>query len=790
MGLATNYQKLKKYLKTDSLSYILWQGIRHFILLFKKQKNKFKQLQEKQNDIISKGKIKIGYSNHRINIFWNDIEVTKGVGLSVAINTLGLWTNSTNADWQIFEKGEDYFKVKVVFWDLPLSEVWNIKIEDEQKIDWQIDTEVEEWLHIDEFRIVCLVNYNYKTWICNYQQADFPRLGPNWDDLYLGSQPVSLVGARFPIESKFLPSFVLETEDKNLFPLIQNPPLDQYAHIIGFRHVDCEERKEYSPAYYHLFSGKINLFENDYLLDAKVEDLRQDTLETAIKERLVNKKLKRRMRVLLVNLPWQREGRWGVRAGSRWPHIKADNEGGYLPFPFFLAYATSLLQKHGIDATLIDAIAEQIPEDGFLEKILGMNFDYLITETSIPSFYYDMHILKKISSRGISIILCGPNSEIYKPQFLERHPFISFVLYGEYEFSLLGLLKCLQEGKKLSKVQGLIYNCNGTIKKNSPRQPFDINLLPWPYRESLPMHKYLDAPGEMITPSIQMLASRGCPFKCQFCLWPQVIYQGHHYRIRNVKDVIDEMEYLVKEKGFKSVYFDDDTFNIGKERMLNVCREIRKRGMNKIQWAIMARPDLMEEEILENMKKAGLWAVKYGVESATQNLVDNIGKNMDLKKAKRMIKFTKDLGIRVHLTFTFGLPGETKQTIERTISYVLESDPFSVQFSITTPFPGTEYYEILEKQNSIVSKYFSYYDGNFKSVIKLENLTPEDLEIAKEKAYRIWVDHLRRKRGFLGDLKRFYSYTKDKGVGCALYKSRSYLKYIIFNRKKYLNLSI
>lgn len=83
------------------------------------------------------------------------------------------------------------------------------------------------------------------------------------------------------------------------------------------------------------------------------------------------------------------------------------------------------------------------------------------------------------------------------------------------------------------------------------------------------MEKYLDAPGEMLIPSAQMLASRGCPFKCQFCLWPQLMYNGQHYRARNVKDVVDEMEYLVREKKFKSVYFDDDTFNVGKERMLS-----------------------------------------------------------------------------------------------------------------------------------------------------------------------------------------------------------------------------
>lgn len=482
-------------------------------------------------------------------------------------------------------------------------------------------------------------------------------------------------------------------------------------------------------------------------------------------------------KVLLANLPWQRDGSWGVRAGSRWPHIKDDSEGDYLPFPFFLAYATSLLQKHNIDASMIDAIAEQIPEDKFLQMLSKMNIDYLVAETSIPSFYDDLAMLKKISSLGIPIILCGPNFGVYQPQFLKNSPFIDFVLYGEYEFTLLDLINTLKNCDDLSKVKGLIYKNNGIAIKNPAREPFDINLLSWPHRDSLPMHRYLDAPGEMLTPSAQMIASRGCPFKCQFCLWPQVIYQGHHYRARSVKDVVDEVEYLIKEKGFKSVYFDDDTFNIGKKRMLEFSRQMETRGLDKIQWAIMARPDLMDEEVLVTMKKAGLWAIKYGVESAAQNLVDNIEKNMDLKKTERIIKLTKKLGVRTHLTFTFGLPGETKETIEKTIKFAQGLDPFSAQFSITTPFPGTKYYEVLEKKGQIVSKDFTYYDGHFKSVIKLENLTARDLETAKQEAYRIWRSHISKRERLSDKVGKFQYYLKGKGLVYATYRTLRYFKY-------------
>lgn len=778
-----NYRKFRKHLETGGFFYALRRAMKYFVFLFNKQKKGAVRIWV----LLANGEMKVICSNRSVNILYKEREITRGIGLSVAINTLGLWTDTSRADWEVLERGKNYFKVKIVFKELPLSQVWTVKLEEKYKIEWRIDMNMEEWLRVDEFRIVSHVHPRYKTWLSNHQQADFPRLNSHWHDLCLDSLSTPLVGVRFPIEGEFLPSVILETQNGNFLPLAQNPPLNTGAHIIGLRCVNDAERKNYAPGAHQFFSGKIRLFEDDSLLDDKIEDLRRDYLEREIKEKTKNIKTKKPLKVLLVNLPWQKEDKWGVRAGSRWPHIKDKSEGGYLPFPFFLSYSTSLLAKHGINATMIDAIAEEIPEDKFLEKIAGMQLDYLVAETSIPSFYYDLNILKKIAKTGIPVILCGPNSQIYQPHFLKEHPFISFVLYGEYEFTLLDLIKTLQENKDLSLAKGLIYNDNGAIKKNLPREPFDINLLPWPQRDGLAMDKYLDAPGEMRFPSVQMLASRGCPFKCQFCLWPQVVYQGYHYRTRDIKDVVNEMEYLVIEKGFKSVYFDDDTFNIGKKRMLEFCRKIKERELNKTQWSIMARPDLMDEEILENMKEAGLWAVKYGLESANQSLVDQIGKDMDLDKAEKMIKFTKKLGIKVHLTFTFGLPGETKETIEKTIQYALKLDPFSIQFSITTPFPGTKYFEILEKKDLIVSKDFSSYDGHSKSVIKLENLTPLDLEMAKMRAYRIWADHLRKKRGFLGDIKKFFYYAKNKDLVYSVYKTHDYFRYVLLKRKRYLN---
>ncbi|MFC1666931.1 B12-binding domain-containing radical SAM protein [Candidatus Omnitrophota bacterium] len=490
------------------------------------------------------------------------------------------------------------------------------------------------------------------------------------------------------------------------------------------------------------------------------------------------------MKIVLANLPWRHFGRKGVRAGSRWPHIKAPSERDYMPFPFFLAQATALLRKYDFDADLLDAIADGVSYKYFFKMMHKVKPGLLVCETSTVTLDHDLRLLNRIE-KTIPIVLCGPDVNIRKPSFLKNHGFIDYVIVGEYEFTLLDLVRHIKEGKALDGVLGIIYRDSKTVKVNPPRPLIDLDELPWPVRKTSHMNIYNDTPGDMPISSAQMLASRGCPYRCKFCLWPQVMYQSNQYRTRDVIDVVDEMEYLVKEMNFKSIYFDDDTFNIGKKRILEFCDEIKKRKLS-VPWAIMARADLMDEELLVNMREAGLYAVKYGVESATQALLDNIDKDMDIKKTEEVINSTKRLGIKTHLTFTFGLPGETKETIRRTIGLALKLDPVTVQFSITTPFPGTSFYKEMKEKGNIVSEKWSEYDGNYKSVVTSEHISGKDFEWAIRFAYKEWTAHCVRRDSFkdngyyqllLESIKKYGFFTSLLRAGRFLtYRLKSFFK--------------
>jgi radical SAM superfamily enzyme YgiQ (UPF0313 family) len=463
-------------------------------------------------------------------------------------------------------------------------------------------------------------------------------------------------------------------------------------------------------------------------------------------------------KLFLGNSPWYKPGFYGVRAGSRWPHLESEVE-RYMPFPFQLAYATALLEKHEFEVLLLDGIAERISEEVFLDRIIQFDPDLIVLEVSTPSFNTDISFARRLRSRidsNVKLAFCGPHALMFNPEFLSTYPEIDLILVGEYEHTLLRTAQSLSSREELNEIKGLIYrNRDGKfINTGSPELTKDVDKFPWPARYSLPMHNYFDQPGNIPAPTLQMWASRGCPYLCSYCIWPQLM-NGNVYRPRKVEAILDEMEQVSDHYGFKSVYFDDDTFNIGKQRMLDFCHEKIRRKI-ALPWAIMARADLMDREILEAMARSGLWAVKYGIESAEPRLTKHVGKNLNISKAIENVLITKELGIKVHLSFMFGIPGETKETIKRSVRLANKLDPDSIQFSILTPLPGTRIYDELKDRGHLKQANWEQFDGYFSAVIRTDDLSAKDLEEAVRWAWRAWYRHKVIHKLSWRDLTRFF----------------------------------
>lgn len=459
------------------------------------------------------------------------------------------------------------------------------------------------------------------------------------------------------------------------------------------------------------------------------------------------------LRVMLVNPPWRCGKRFGVRAGSRWPQTmesELDFISGYLPFPFFLAYATAVLKKNRMNAVIVDAIAEGLSDEEFLERARGFKPDLVLIEAATASIFNDLKWARKLkeTSKEMKIVFSGTHVSALKEAFLAQNPQVDYLIVGEYEFACLELARKVEKRLLPEGVPGIIYRDKaGRIISNGRTEGIaQLDALPYPERLTLPIYNYNDEGGTGTpSPTVQVMASRGCPFGCIFCLWPQVLYGNKKYRPHQPARTAEEIELLIKEYGFRGVYFDDDTFNIGKERILKLCREIKRRRI-QVPWSIMARADSSDYRTLKAMRDAGLCALKLGVESASQHLLDNCGKGLDLKAVEQAVEDCRKLGIRIHLTFTLGLPGETKETIKETIFCVLRLNPHSAQFSLATPFPGTEYYNLMAQKRLLLTRNWNKYDGSRHAVVRGENLSARALEDALSEVKDIWQSHCRQRQ--------------------------------------------
>lgn len=458
------------------------------------------------------------------------------------------------------------------------------------------------------------------------------------------------------------------------------------------------------------------------------------------------------MKVLFVNPPWSNNGRYGVRAGSRWPFtVKARGEKSleYIPFPFFLAYSAALARTvDGVTVSAIDAIAEGLTDQEYCQRVCNLKPDVVVAETSASSLADDLAYATKTKTLmpDAVYIITGPQTPESIRDILISNDAIDYATYGEYEWTIRELVQQLRGGTVVTpdKVRGLGYR-RGNIMINERRELGNLLQLPWPAWDLFPMKNYKDYFCDLPKPMVNMLASRGCPFSCNFCLWPDVMYGGQNYRVRPPEDVVAEMEFLINHYGFRSVYFDDDTFNIGKERILAICREITRKRLD-ISWAVMARADTFDEKTIQKMRDAGLYAIKYGVESGSQEILDRTGKKLDLEAVRRNVLFTKSIGVKVHLTFTLGLLGETRQTLSQSIKFALELDPHSIQMSIATPFPGTRFYNEAMEKGLLTIDCSSHFDGSSRCVINTDELSSKDIEDALQDFEELWRRHKKTKK--------------------------------------------
>lgn len=473
------------------------------------------------------------------------------------------------------------------------------------------------------------------------------------------------------------------------------------------------------------------------------------------------------MKIYFINPPFKAEyGKFSRE--SRSPCI---GHSGVLYYPLWLIYAAAYCKKCGHEVLFFDAPAKQYDFDTSLEiiKKKADKTGLFVINTSTPSIYSDVDFCSKIKELypHALTLLVGTHPSATVEETFSLSDSIDCIARKEYDFTVKALADAIENSSDLSTVDGLSYRFDGEIKHNVDAKYIE-NLDEIPFASQF-IKEYLDVDDYVFPasalPEIQIFTGRGCPARCNYCVYPQTLH-GHKYRLRSVDNVIDEFKYILKEfPQVKQVVIEDDTFTVNKKRTVEFCEKMIETGMNKkIRWLCNARVNL-DYETMKIMKKAGCKLIIPGIESVDQTILNNIRKGITVDQIEAYIKNAKKAGLMVHACYMVGNKGETKETMNSTLKAALRFKTDTMQFFPLIPYPGTEAYR-WAKENGYIKHGYSHYlkeDGTLNCVISTEELSADNLvsfcSYARKKYYlRPWYILHRIKRGLcdIEDFKRSF----------------------------------
>lgn len=401
--------------------------------------------------------------------------------------------------------------------------------------------------------------------------------------------------------------------------------------------------------------------------------------------------------------------------------------------PLGLGYLASYLKRHGLEAKIIDALRDDLSTEALLERILAQKPD-AVGITCLTAFYQQVVRLSTLlKQRGIRVILGGVH-----PTFLPRETLrdsqADYVVRGEGE---IALLKLAQNGFLNRGIPG-VYSSGDVRAGKAPdaKAPWveDLDELPFPDWEQIDPNSYPEAPHGAIVkhfPIGVVTTTRGCPHQCTFCASPR--FYNRKIRFRSPENVVEEIRYLVERFGAREIHFEDDNLTFKRDHVERICNLIIQSGI-KISWACPngIRADRVDEDLIRLMKESGCYYFAYGVESANQQILENVKKHERLETIQSAIDMASRAGISCQGFFIFGLPGETPETIEETIQFAKNSNLSRAQFLILDVLPGSELWETLK------GKFRPDWTKNsFKEPEWIpDGLTKDQLKRAQSRAFR------------------------------------------------------
>lgn len=378
-----------------------------------------------------------------------------------------------------------------------------------------------------------------------------------------------------------------------------------------------------------------------------------------------------------------------------------------------LSIATVIKQK-GYNPLIYDLTVNKLSNDVLVSKLKENNVKILGISFGTTNRFTGFELCKiiKESIPGIIIIAGGWHVNTAPYDTIENIKDIDVVALNEGEEVLPELLSALSSGfkvKKLCSVKGIMFRRRGKPFFTGQREFIkDLDSIPWPDRSLINLSDYNQhLPYDKSTPSTSMITSRGCPYQCIYCSTAK--HWGHQTRFRSVKNVVDEIEHIVKTYGIRGIDFRDDTFTLNKNRVVEFCNELKNRNIS-IKWCCETRANTIDLDTVKLMKSVGCYYMAMAIESANEESIKFIKKGITVQQAKDAVLMIKGEGIILKTFFMFGLPGEREKEIKNTAFMIRDfQNKYKVKpiYSITTIYPGTEL-EVMAKRLNIIPNNFTW----------------------------------------------------------------------------------
>jgi len=380
--------------------------------------------------------------------------------------------------------------------------------------------------------------------------------------------------------------------------------------------------------------------------------------------------------------------------------------------PYTLALLGTLLRDAGCDIRVVDLTAERRTAQDLIAQLdrEGFKPTLILFPSTTPTLAADVKAIAAIKRHfGAPMFCFGPHASTTPSQSMQRAPEVDGMFVGEPEDAALALAR-LASLNDLATIPSLTFRRGEQIVQHTAHGSYSgFPQMPYPAWDLVPLQSY--SLPLVNRPYVIVETSRGCPYACDFCVAP--VHQGHKFRERSAKELVDEIERGYREFGIDFFYLWGDTVTLNVKSFSNFCEELIARNL-PVQWFGNARADnLTDPAFVHRLRRAGCWMLAMGIETESEDIRKDMVKRLERQKIQTAIDNMRDAGIRSFAFFIFGYPGESLKTIEQTINYAIELNPDFANFYPAVPYPGTELYNKVKKDGLLVEEDWSRMEYSF-----------------------------------------------------------------------------